>query len=75
MTGHRKSAGPGQINPDDVATLREVRRISRDEGINLAGIKRVLALESGVERLREQAGLARHAAGPGPAGLHRRARG
>ncbi len=63
--GQRRSAGLDQINPDDVATLREVQRLSQDEGINLAGIKRILDLESEVERLREQAGRLRHAAGPG----------
>ena len=31
----------------DVATLREVQRLSHDEGVNLAGIKRILALEAG----------------------------
>ena len=29
----------------DIATLREVQRLSHEEGINLAGIKRILALE------------------------------
>ncbi len=57
--GQRRSAGLDQINPDDVATLREVQRLSQDEGINLAGIKRILDLESEVERLREQAAPSR----------------
>lgn len=35
----------------DVARLREVQRLSQDEGINLQGIKRILALHSEVERL------------------------
>jgi hypothetical protein len=34
MTGHRRSAGLAQINPDDVATLREVQRPSQGEAIN-----------------------------------------
>lgn len=38
----------------DVATLREVQRLSQEEGINLAGIKRILALEAEVERLGRQ---------------------
>lgn len=38
----------------DVQTLREVQRLSQEEGINLAGIKRILELEHEVEELREQ---------------------
>src|SRR5665647_3119748 len=38
----------------DIATLREVQRLSQEEGINLAGIKRILVLEEPVERLRRQ---------------------
>jgi hypothetical protein len=73
--GAPEISGLDQINPDDVATLREVQRLSQDEGINVAAINRILALESEVERLREQAGLLRHAAGPGRRGRYRRARG
>jgi MerR family transcriptional regulator/heat shock protein HspR len=49
----------------DVATLREVQRLSQDEGVNLAGIKRILALEQEVERLRDQVELLRSFADPG----------
>ena len=49
----------------DVAKLREVQRLSQDEGINLAGIKRILALESEVERLSEQLELLRTMVDPG----------
>ena len=49
----------------DVATLREVQRLSHDEGVNLAGIKRILALESEVERLRSEVEALRHVAEPG----------
>lgn len=49
----------------DVATLREIQRLSQDEGVNLAGIKRILALESEVERLRGQVELLRSFADPG----------
>jgi MerR family transcriptional regulator/heat shock protein HspR len=38
----------------DVATLREVQRLSQDEGVNLAGIKRILELEAEVDGLRER---------------------
>jgi MerR family transcriptional regulator/heat shock protein HspR len=36
----------------DIALLREVQRLSQDEGINLAGIKRILELENHVDALR-----------------------
>src|SRR3954454_3801235 len=36
----------------DIAVLREVQRLSQDEGINLAGIKRILELENHVDALR-----------------------
>jgi len=49
----------------DVATLREVQRLSQDEGINLAGIKRILVLESDVLRLHEQVELLRRMSEPG----------
>ena len=40
----------------DIARLREVSRLSAD-GVNLAGIHRILALESENDRLRSQLGL------------------
>ncbi|HSN05938.1 MAG TPA: helix-turn-helix transcriptional regulator [Candidatus Angelobacter sp.] len=40
----------------DIARLREVSRLSA-EGVNLAGIQRILALESDNERLRSQLGV------------------
>lgn len=49
----------------DVATLREVQRLSQEDGINLAGIKRILALESEVERLQGQIEMLRALAEPG----------
>jgi MerR family transcriptional regulator/heat shock protein HspR len=36
----------------DIAMLREVQRLSQDEGINLAGVKRIIELESHVDALR-----------------------
>ena len=35
----------------DIVVLREVQRLSQDEGVNLAGIKRILELEHQVEAL------------------------
>ncbi len=49
----------------DVATLREVQRLSQEEGINLAGIKRILRLQQEVEHLQAQVELLRALAEPG----------
>lgn len=38
----------------DVERLREVQRLSQEEGINLAGIQRIMELEDEVDRLRAQ---------------------
>ena len=38
----------------DVARLREVQRLSQDEGINLAGIKRIMELELKVAHLERE---------------------
>lgn len=40
----------------DIAVLREVQRLSHDEGVNLAGIKRILELEAEVDALRDRVG-------------------
>jgi len=36
----------------DISLLREVQRLSQDEGVNLAGIKRIMVLENQVAALR-----------------------
>ncbi|MBD5786029.1 MerR family transcriptional regulator [Cellulosimicrobium terreum] len=51
----RRAAGRGRrYSLRDVAKLREVQRLSHEEGINLAGIQRILALEARVERLEKR---------------------
>jgi MerR family transcriptional regulator/heat shock protein HspR len=66
----------------DVAALREVQRLSQDEGVSLAGIKRILELQHQVaalrsrvrdldrelERTRTAAGLNRRVFAAGPTG-------
>jgi len=37
----------------DILALREVQRLSQDEGVNLSGIKRILELGSELERARQ----------------------
>ena len=55
-----RTAGRGRrYSAHDINVLREVQRLSQDEGINLAGIKRIIELTNQVEalqaRLRELA--------------------
>jgi MerR family transcriptional regulator, heat shock protein HspR len=48
---HRTTGGGRRYSPRDVALLREVQRLSQDEGVNLAGIKRIIELTNQVEAL------------------------
>jgi MerR family transcriptional regulator/heat shock protein HspR len=41
----RASGGGRRYSARDVALLREIQRLSHDEGVNLAGIKRIIELE------------------------------
>ena len=48
----RTAGGGRRYTPRDVALLREVQRLSQEDGVNLAGIKRIIDLESQVDALR-----------------------
>src|SRR5438874_12695894 len=52
VTPSRTLGGGRRYSARDVALLREVQRLSQDEGVNLAGIKRIIELESQVDALR-----------------------
>ncbi|HVA60786.1 MAG TPA: helix-turn-helix transcriptional regulator [Mycobacteriales bacterium] len=48
-----RAAGRGRrYSHHDIEALREVQRLSQDEGVNLAGVKRILELEDHVAALR-----------------------
>jgi MerR family transcriptional regulator/heat shock protein HspR len=53
----RAGGGGRRYSQRDVALLREVQKLSQEEGVNLAGIKRIIGLEQLVgdlqQRLRE----------------------
>src|SRR5947207_877088 len=51
VTPGRTVGGGRRYSARDVALLREVQRLSQDEGVNLAGIKRIIELESQVDAL------------------------
>lgn len=66
LVSPRRTAGRGRrYSLRDVATLREVQRLSQDEGINLAGIKRILQLEAQVLHLERQVEYLRGFVEPG----------
>ena len=51
----RRTSGGGRRYPEhDVDLLREVQRLSQDEGVNLAGIKRIIELTNQVEALQSR---------------------
>jgi MerR family transcriptional regulator, heat shock protein HspR len=52
VTPGRTVGGGRRYSARDVALLREVQRLSQDEGVNLAGIKRIIELEAHVDALR-----------------------
>ncbi|MCW2778003.1 MAG: heat-shock protein HspR [Frankiales bacterium] len=51
VTPGRSGGGGRRYSARDVELLREVQRLSQEEGVNLAGIKRVIELENQVEAL------------------------
>ena len=55
LVSPRRTPGGGRrYSERDVDLLREVQRLSQDEGVNLAGIKRIIELTNQVEALRSR---------------------
>ncbi|MDQ1686990.1 MAG: MerR family transcriptional regulator, heat shock protein HspR [Frankiaceae bacterium] len=54
VTPGRTSGQRRRYSARDIAMLREVQKLSQDEGINLAGVKRILELEGHVQALQER---------------------
>jgi MerR family transcriptional regulator, heat shock protein HspR len=54
VSPQRSSGGGRRYSQHDVDLLREVQRLSQDEGVNLAGIKRIIELTNQVEALRSR---------------------
>ena len=50
----RTTGGGRRYSQRDIELLREVQRLSQDEGVNRAGIRRIIELEALVDVLREQ---------------------
>lgn len=54
VSPQRTSGGGRRYSDRDVELLREVQRLSQDEGVNLAGIKRIIELTNQVEGLQQR---------------------
>src|SRR5271156_5111866 len=54
VSPQRTSGGGRRYSQHDVDLLREVQRLSQDEGVNLAGIKRIIELTNQVEALQSR---------------------
>jgi MerR family transcriptional regulator/heat shock protein HspR len=50
----RTAGGGRRYSHRDIELLREVQRLSQDEGVNRAGIRRIIELESQVDALRSR---------------------
>jgi len=54
VSPQRSSGGGRRYSEHDVDLLREVQRLSQDEGVNLADIKRIIELTNQVEALQRR---------------------
>lgn len=54
VTPSRTQGGGRRYSARDVSRLREVQRLSQEEGVSLPGIKRILDLESHVDTLEQR---------------------
>ncbi|CAM5345058.1 Chaperone protein DnaJ [Streptomyces rimosus subsp. rimosus] len=68
-----RTAGRGRrYSARDIELLREVQRLSQDEGVDLAGIKRVVELENQVAALRQRVAELQHAVEGAAAAMQQR---
>lgn len=54
VTPQRSSGGGRRYSHRDVDQLREIQRLSQEEGVNLAGIKEIIRLGKENDRLRDE---------------------
>lgn len=50
----RTTGGGRRYSIRDIALLREVQRLSQEDGVNLAGVKRIIELENQVDALQSR---------------------
>jgi len=56
VTPSRTRGGGRRYSNRDIARLREIQRLSQEEGVSLAGIRRIMDLENEVGALRARVG-------------------
>ncbi|AZA12634.1 heat shock protein transcriptional repressor HspR [Corynebacterium choanae] len=54
VTPKRTRGGGRRYSPRDIELLRRIQTLSQDDGVNLAGIKEILALTRANEQLRQE---------------------
>lgn len=54
VTPQRTRGGGRRYSSYDIAKLREVQRLSQEEGVSLAGITRIMAMADEIDRLRRR---------------------
>ena len=59
VTPQRTRGGGRRYSSDDIELLREIQRLSHEEGVNLAGIKAIIDLQNEVDQLRNELLLTR----------------
>ena len=69
----RTAGGSRRYSDDDIAALRRIQDLTND-GLNLAGVQRVLELEAQVAHLRAELERLRHDAAAAVAATHRQYR-
>ena len=69
----RTSGGSRRYSEADIEQLRRISELT-DEGLNLAGVKKVMELEAEVERLRAELADARRSVGEAVESTHRQYR-
>src|ERR1700761_5168243 len=52
VTPRRTTGGGRRYSMRDILALRQIQRLSQEEGVNLSGIKRILDLERELEQVR-----------------------
>lgn len=69
----RTGGGSRRYSDDDIELLRRISQLT-DDGLNLAGVKRVLALEAELQRLHDEIDLLRQEGEQAVAETHRQYR-
>jgi len=54
VVASRTKGGGRRYSLNDIEALQEIQQLSQDEGINLAGISRILELENEVKKLKRE---------------------